>query len=502
MSKKKRRKPQTTPATAPATEPAVSSRWRFFTWMSAFFFLAALVVRLDVITAWPGGEGYALARALDAGWGDYLPAAVNHALMPLGQAIDANTDAVFLFPRLLSAFWLVLAAFFTYRWAGRLFGHTVSQLALLCAGASFFLPFFGKVATADTLALLGHSGMLWTVLLYGLARDKNKLFPFGVFVLLGAIAAPVSTLLLSLMLVVLAVFQRTDYDWQLPAVISVGISCLVLVVQGPQGASTYWFYGQEDSRVLDLLFYGLLGMLPLAGWVVAGVRDLVFKGRQFEQFSLLVGMALVVTLLAQSLLFMFLVALLAGKQMQLYFREPNYPWKDWVKTVSVLHLVLAFAGAFLILAGGGIAFPGAGFRAALGMAGAYWIFSLLGVLGVFGDRRDFALGGAILSGLLTVMFFWVQVYPYLEVERSWPNDLLEAAGVTPSTLQWPDEADESELSTALPYFRQAGWTLVPEGGDYRLEHYPASDTTAAGGGGARVPGRAIVRQRRFGLVPQ
>ncbi|THH40595.1 hypothetical protein [Neolewinella litorea] len=502
MSRKKRRKAKPTPATAPPAEPMVSSRWRFFTWMSAFFFLAALVVRLDVITAWPGGEGYALALSLDAGWSDYLPAAVNRALMPLGAAVNDNPDAPFLFPRLLSAFWLVLAAFFTYRWTGRLFGKTVASLALLCAGASFFLPFFGKVATADTLALLGHSGMLWSVLLYGLANDKKKMLPFAVFALLGAIAAPISTLLLSLMLVVLAVFQRTDYNWQTPAAVAVGISCVVLALQGPQGASTYWYYGQEDSRVLDLLFYGLLGMLPLAGWVVAGFRDLVFKGRQFEQFSLLIIMALVVTLLAQSLLFMYLVALVAGKQMQLYFQEPNYPWKDWVKSVSVLHLVLAFGAAFLLLAGGGVAFPGAGFRAALGMAGAYWIFSLLAVLGIFGDRRDFAIGGSVLSGLLTVMFFWVQVYPYLEVERSWPDNLLEAGAVTPSTLQWPDEADESELSTALPYFRRAGWELVPEGGDYQLIHYLASDSTAQAGGGAQVPGRAIVRQRVFGLQPR
>ena len=498
MSKKKRRKPKNIPTTAPPPEIGVSSRWRFFTWMCAFFFLAALVIRLDVITAWPGGEGYALARAYAAGWGDYLPAAVNHALMAPGEAIDGQNDAAYLFPRLLSALWLVLAAYFTYRWTRRLFGKQVAQLSLLCAGGSFFLPFFGKVATADTLALLGHAGMFWSVLLYGLATDKMKLIPFAIFTALGAVAAPVSTLLLSLMLVVLAVFQRTEYAWQRPAAISIGISCLALVIQGPQGANTYWYYGQEDSRALDLLYYGLLGMLPLAGWVVAGVRDLVFKGRQFEQFSLIIVMALVVTLLAQSLFFMYLVALVAGKQMQLYFREPGYPWKDWVKSVSVIHLVFALIAAILVLAGGAIAFPGEGFRAALGMVAAYWIFSLLAVLGIFGDRRDFAIGGSLLSGFLTVLFFWVQVYPFLEVERDWPDDLLETAALEPSTLQLPDEAYESELSTALPYFQRAGWRLSTEGA-YRLVEYPVNDTTVAG---PQVLGRAIVKQRRFGLEAQ
>ncbi len=496
MSRKKRRKARPEPVLdTPVAEPR-SSRWRFFVWITAFFFFAGLVVRLDVITAWPGAEGYALAQAVGNDWGRYLPAALNHALLPIGLSIDAQTDAIFLFPRLVSVVCLLLTAIFTYRWTKRLFGREVSELTLLCGAASLFLPFFGKVATADALALLGHAGMFWCVMLYGLAKDSRKMLPFGIFAILASIAAPVSTLLLGLMLVILAVFQRTDYNWQMPAGIAVAISCIVLLVQGPQGANTYWYYGQEDSRVLDLLFYGLLGMLPLSGWLIAGVRDLLFKTQKFEQFSLIIAMALVGTLLAQSLLFMLLLSLLAGKQMQLFFSEPNYPWKDYVKSAFVLHLIGAFIAAFLVMAGGGIAFPGAGFRAALGMAGAYWIFSLLATLGVFGERREFAIGGSVLAGVLTVMFFWVQVYPYLEAERSWPRRLLEQR-VEPSTLQPPDEADESELSSALPYFVRAGWKLDPEG-EYRLYQFPVTDSTAAGGG-PRVQGRMIARRSGFGL---
>jgi hypothetical protein len=493
--KKRRRKATTIPESSVAPPP--SSRWRFFVWMSAFFALASLLVRLDVFTAWPGGEGYALARAVGNDWGSYLPAALNHALLPLGLSIDTDTDAIFLFPRLLSALWLLLTAYFTYRWAGRLFGKRTIELALLAAAASFFLPFFGKVATADTLALLGHAGMGWTVLLFGISKDRKKALPFGVFALLGAIAAPVSTLLLSLMLVVLAVFERTDYDWTLPAGVGTAISLVVLLVQGPQDASTYWYYGQEDSRVLDLLYYGLLGMLPLAGWVVAGIRDLIFKGKQLEPFSKLIGLGLIATLLAQSLLFMLLLSIVAGKQMQLYFSEKHYPWKDYVRAAAVIHLVLAFIAVFLVLAGGGLAFPGAGFRAALGMGAAYWIFSLLATLGIYGDRRDFAIGGSILSGVLTALFFWVQVYPYLEVERAWPKELVRQ--VEPTSLNLPDEADASELSSALPYFVREGWTLTEQGGDYELYRYEIGDSTARVGGGARVQGRIIARRSGFGL---
>ena len=496
MARKKRRKPTTPAPTAPATTPPSSSRWTFFVWMSTFFFVAALLVQLDVITAWPGAEGFALANAVGDAWEGYLPTALNHALLPLGPTVSEASNAQFTFPRIFSALCLLLTAGFTYRWMTQLFGRQVSQLTLLCAGSSLFLPFFGKVATADTLALLGHSGMFWTVLLFGLTKDQRKMLPFGVFALIGAIAAPVSTLLLSLMLVILAVFQRMDYGWQWPAGISVGISCLVLLVQGPQGANTYWYYGQEDSRVLDLLYYGLIGMLPLAGWLVGGIRDLIFKGRQFEQFSLIVWMAIVGTLLAQSLLLMLLLALVAGKQMQLYFTE-RYPWGDYVKTGAVLHLILAFGASFLLLAGGGIAFPGAGFRAGLGMAAAYWIFSLLATLGIFGGRRDFAIGGSVLAGLLATMFFWVQVYPYLEADRNWPQRLLAEVPAA-ATLQLPDEADESELSSALPYFEQAGWRLGPAG-EYRLYQFPNLDTSDRAASVGQVRGRMMLRPSGFGL---
>jgi hypothetical protein len=243
MSRKKRRKSK--PSQPAAAEPApVSSRWRFFVWMSGFFFLAALLTRLDVMTAWPGSEGFALANAVGNNWGRYLPSALNHALLPLGLDLDTATDAIFLFPRLVSSVCLLLTAFFTYRWAGRLFGKQAIELGLLCAGASLFLPFFGKVASADALALLGHAGMFWTVLLYTIGEDKKKLLPFGIFAVLGAIAAPVSTLLLSLMLVILVVFQRQDYPWLTPSIVAVGITSVVLLVQGPQGANTYWYYGQ------------------------------------------------------------------------------------------------------------------------------------------------------------------------------------------------------------------------------------------------------------------
>ena len=66
MSKKNRKKKSaaTTPTGADQPLAARSSRFQFFVWISAFFFFAALLLRLDVITVWPGAGGYSLDYAL------------------------------------------------------------------------------------------------------------------------------------------------------------------------------------------------------------------------------------------------------------------------------------------------------------------------------------------------------------------------------------------------------------------------------------------------------
>lgn len=412
-----------------------------------------------------------------------------------GEAIDADTQAIWLFPRLLSSVAVLATGYFTYRWAGRLFGAGSVGLGLLCAGASLFLPFFGKVATPDALGLLGQAGFFWLVLLSGVDKEKQYLLPAGIFLLLGGIAAPLSTLVFGLATVVSARLLMGGSKQWMNLLLLLAIPLMVLLLQGPQGDRSYWFWGNHPFDYGTFIGYSIIGMLPVIGWLAGGLRDLVYKVKKGELRGQLLGAGLIIGLVTQSLVFPLILALLAGKQMQVYFSEENYPWRDWVRGFSVLHLIAAFLGAFLALAGLAISFPGAGFRAALGAVAAYWMFSLLGVIGLYGNRRDFAIGGTVLAGMLGILFFWVQVYPYVELGRDWPKRMVRQVEV-PLPTYIPDT---DEFSPALPYFRKAGIPVVSDStdADLFLRSWPAADTISAAG--VEIDGRVVLTPKVYGL---
>ena len=493
MPKKNRKKKAELQAETSSTP--VSSRFQFFLWMCAFFFLAALLLRADVITVWPGAEGFALDHALSNQRGGSMLSFIYHRLFPLGEAIDTETQAVWLFPRLISAGAVLATAVFTYRFAGKLFGKSAIALGLLCAAASLFLPFFGKVATSDALGLLGQAGFFWTILLAGADKEGNYLLPAGTFLLLGGIAAPFSTLVFGLATILTGRMLMGGGKQWLLLLSLLALPLVVLLLQGNQGVRSYWFWGGQPLAYGKFLGYTLLGMAPLSGWLLGGLRDLIYKVMRKEQMSRLLATGLGISLLTQSLVFPLLLALVAGKQMQLYFREDNYPWRDWVRSGATIHLIFAFIATVVMLSQVSISFPGPGFRAALGMGAAYWMFSLFGVLGLYGDRRDFALGGSVLAGLLVTLFFWVQVYPYYEATRGWPERIARQMEVKLPTYIPPSD----EYSNALPYFRRAGIPIDADSttADLRVVSWSPVDTISSAG--IEVTGRVLWDRRVFGV---
>jgi len=396
---------------------------------------------------------------------------------------------------MISAVAVLATAVFTYRFAGKLFGKSAIGLGLICAGASLFLPFFGKVATPDALALLGQAGFFWTILLAGADKEKNHLLPAGIFLLLGGIAAPLSTLVFGLGTILIGrLLMGGGKQWMLLLTL-LALPLVVLLLQGNQGVRSYWFWGGQPLAYAKFIGYTLFGLAPLSGWLLGGVRDLVYKVQRGEQTSKLLAAGLGIAFLTQSLVFPLILALVAGKQMQLYFREGNYPWKDWVRSGATLHLIFAFIATVVLLSQVSISFPGPGFRAALGMGAAYWMFSLFGVLGLYGDRRDFALGGSILSGILVTLFFWVQVYPYYEATRNWPTRVARQMEVKLPTYIPPT----ADYSNALPYFRRAGIPVDPDTttADLRLVSSPPTDSLSSAG--IEVTGRVLWERRVFGV---
>lgn len=455
MSRKKRNKAKKAAAT-PAPEPSsgISSRFRFFLWMSGFFALATVFLRMDVITVWPGAEGWALDAALGGGTSDkfFLPAWIN------GQ-LSALLEPFYLGPRLLSGTFLVATAMLFYHWGKRLFGQEAVRLTLLAAAASLWLPFFGKVATADSWALLGHTGLFLSTLL--LARDGRKKYAYyyAAFAAFSALAAPLSSLIL---VIGIALFHyRRGLSKGNGEIIggTIGIVTVSLLSAGLPENMSYYFLG--DLSLVSygtFLLYAFFGALPQVGWWLAAQRDFFFRLKKQDTLAKSVLPFILFGLLAQSLVVVLVWSLLTAKQMQHYFAE-RYPWKSWVRGGAILQLIFAFFAAFFGLLAGLAAFSGEGYRAALGMVAAYWIFSLLGVIGLYGMKRDFAIGGTILTGILGMLFFWTQVYPYLETQRDWPQQAIEHFELKAGDqfqLTSPESGFDQVTANGLPYFRAAG----------------------------------------------
>ncbi|MEL6393349.1 MAG: hypothetical protein AAFR97_11400, partial [Bacteroidota bacterium] len=178
----------------PKQEVGISNRYRFFLWLCGFFALAGLILRIDVITAWPGAEGWSLDAAVSGkSRVIYLPTVIQSWLSTL-------TEPFYLAPRVLSISFLLGTAMIFQQWGSRLFGKETSRLAILVAASGLWIPFFGKVATADSWALFGHVGLvLATAMQLRSGKDIYKAWMLG-FTIISLLAAPLSTFLMAILL--------------------------------------------------------------------------------------------------------------------------------------------------------------------------------------------------------------------------------------------------------------------------------------------------------------
>jgi hypothetical protein len=198
-------------------------------------------------------------------------------------------------------------------------------------------------------------------------------------------------------------------------------------------AFSYIVYGGElvaavfQVRSYSALFFAgpLLGMLPYLGFVLAGFRDYVAKLIRGDEFSQVVLFWMLAALLAGSPAWSMALALLVARQLDAYFVQ-GYPYANFVKTGALIHLVAAFFICTGLMMSGLHYFGGAGFRAGLGMSAAYWSLSFMGVIGLFGFRRIWVLGGPMLAGALMISLWWTQLFPLIQAERKQNVALLDS----------------------------------------------------------------------------
>lgn len=458
--------------TPPTAAPANSSQYRFFCWVIAFLTAAQLLVGLDYITLWPGAEARLVWAAVRADWAGSYPVAFL-------STIPAASDYWLLAYRLPGVLLLGVGVVLFFRWGTALFGRPAVETTLLVAAASLFIPLVAKAATLD-IWRLGLELAAWVALL---RYFKTPTRPWLLWsALMGGLAVVLvgrASLVLFIIFQVLYYRMLVNEDANLkrqfgkPFVLiylAAAVAHLVRYLLGAGAGSAFLAFDFMGLGHLRFVGYSLLGLLPFVGFMVAALRDLFYKLKRGEELAQLLAVALLAAVLTQSLLFPFLLAFITAKQVQHYFQQKNYPWQDWVKATQVLHLVLVFVGAIVALVSGFIQYQADGFRMVLGCGAAYWMFSFLGVVGLYGFRRDYVLGGMTLAGVLTLLFFWVQVYPYLHLQRNWPERL--AAKIPAATDVITLAEDDPSVLPLAPYLHRAGR-------DVRLGTAPATSIFVA-----------------------
>ncbi|MBX2873234.1 MAG: hypothetical protein KTR30_14075 [Saprospiraceae bacterium] len=466
----------------------MSARFRIFAVAVGVLFLVNLLFWNGVASLWSGGEAALW-------WNSHLD--TKGAGVPGWWLTNLSLNPADLAEARWISGGLLLIGLIFFNWIGqKIFKQQRVILSLLVMASSLMLPNFGKLASADIYLFLAHFGAYLSVVLYMKQPIRSWQALAYIFLFLGLIIHPVSTLLFWSALAAWLWWRHPNgknlsqlYLWIVAPAVSIVLILLGQFHWQPIGFS----FSVNQFPIGKFLLYSVIGMAPFTGYLFGGLRDNVMMVRKGEEQAVIYTGGLIAGLLAFSLSWQAFLALLVAKQMEVYFKD-NYPFRDWVKTGAILHLVLLFAFAFALLYNGFIYFEGDGYRAGMAVAGSYWALSFVAVIGLYGVRRPLALGASLLSGLVGMTFFWLQLYPLMEEQRSlvrqvplevqklkpeatafvflprkkrvFPNTAVYAHEIFPTVSI---EKDESSFNAALVKPEAVGvtteWTLpyIPEG---------------------------------------
>lgn len=390
----------------------MSARFRIFAFAIGVLFLVNLLLWNEASSLWSGGESalwwYSHLVTNEAGLPGWWVSQLQLVPSEIAQA------------RWLSGGLLLVTLVLFNTLGQKVFKRERVILGLLVMTSSLLLPNFGKLASADMYLFFAQFGGFLCLILYLKQPLRFWQVTTYLFLCLGLALHPLSTLIFWAVLS-LWLWRRHPAGQQLSKLYLWGVAPLMGLVLWLIGSLSWqpmgYVFSVNQLPLGRFLLFSLVGMAPFLGYLFGGLRDNAMLLRKGEEQAVIYTGGLIAGFLAFSISWQAFLALLVAKQMEVYFKD-NYPFRDWVKTGALVHLVLVFAFAFALLYNGFIYFEGDGYRASMAMTGAYWALSFVGVIGLYGIRRSLALGATLLSGLVGMLFFWLQLHPLLETQRS------------------------------------------------------------------------------------
>lgn len=385
-------------------------KFKIFFTVSMMLLVVNLLIANDMITMWDGAEAALLLRSLESF--PFLPAFVL-SWMPI------ESEAWLFWLRLPGAILIILACYAFFQGGKKLFGLAYTQYSLLVLGASFFIVNIGKVATTDSWAFAAQ-WMSWLLLLLYLKQPKRQ-WQLLFYLALGFAVwiQPLETILFMSMYAIILYFFHPKKQLLIrlnPLASLLGAVLLFHFTGLLDWQSKTAFWSINSSGYLKFFGWSLLAWFPFLGFLISGLREMLNKLKRKEELSIILGAGLISALIGHALVFHAILAIVVGRQLYAYFDE-RFPYRAFVKTGAVLHLVFAFTIAVILTIYNFFEFRGVGFRSALAVTTVYWMPAFMAVIGMYGMTKRYVVVGTVWGGLLATLLFYIQVNPLIESRR-------------------------------------------------------------------------------------
>lgn len=399
---------------------------RYFTIGAIFLTIVNLLIYNDVASFWPVENQLLIHVAADEEQStDIAPLPA-----PIIEMLQGSFPLHALILRLPAGLAVLLTLGGLYFLGRKIFGEPAARMATLVSATSFLLLFLGKLAGVDAWLVAAQIFQMLG-LIYYLKKPKlewsvRSTIPF----FLGCYLAPVPMFLWAGTLFICLGLGHKGGKHLLkpvffgPLLVAIAIT---LFSGGLNWETPGLLLGWSETGVGRYLLYNLFALLPWLAFLPAALIDSFKKIRKKEELSTIYVSVLLAALVSGTAALQVILALMIGRHILFYFQK-GYPYQTMVRALVVLHFILAFFGLFaFIMLAGYVHFGGAGYRAAITVAVAYWGGSLVSVTGIFSDNRSRVVGSLGVAAMIGFLMFWLNAFPLVESRRGWEKIMIDKA---------------------------------------------------------------------------
>jgi hypothetical protein len=401
---------------------------RLFQTLIFLLFVLALFYGSDFMAIW--NIETTLANASLDNISEGMAFNIGDGFSPLAEMITAGSLSTVGFSewgiRMPSLLMLATSFFAFYKLGGKIFSNKFSLLTLLLAAASFPLLMIGKIGTTD-IWLFSIQLLIFPLAIVQLKKRNNL---YAIFIVLLSILLvfihPLSALLFNAIFFgTLFLLHKKGKSILIEGTIAIFSSLLIPFLLGLPWMNEGFLFSYTNNLNYYLLCV-FVGLMAALGFLPAVLIHLFKRLRIKEEMAILSFAGILAGLCSISLFAHFVLLLLIAKQIEVFSQE-NYPYKNIVKTFTILQVLFSFFIAMLFMFNGFTWFQGTGFRKALIFGIPLWGMGIVTLVTLYSDNKKYIMSSIILGGIITNFLFWTQIMPIWEAERNIYKDIAEAA---------------------------------------------------------------------------